>query len=49
MTVFDKISCQSKNKKPKKIFVDIQFHNILRIFDVLPNFYLTARETMGDY
>ena len=26
-----------------------QFHNILRLFNVLPNFPLTASETMGDY
>ena len=26
-----------------------QFHNILRLSDVLPNFPLTTSETMGDY
>ena len=26
-----------------------QFHNILRLFDVLPNFPFTASEMMGDY
>ena len=26
-----------------------QFHNILRLFDVLPNFPFTLSETMGDY
>ena len=26
-----------------------QFHNILRLFDVLPNFPFTASETTGDY
>ena len=26
-----------------------QFHNILRLFDVLPNFPFTTSETMGDY
>ena len=25
------------------------FHNILRLFDVLPSFLFTASETMGDY
>ena len=25
------------------------FHNILRLFDVLPNFTFTTSETMGDY
>ena len=26
-----------------------QFHNILRLFDVLPNFSFTTSETMCDY
>ena len=26
-----------------------QFHNILRLFDVLPNFPFTASKTMCDY
>ena len=26
-----------------------QFHNILRLFNVLPNFSFTTSETMGDY
>ena len=26
-----------------------QFHNILRLFDVLPSFSFTTSETMGDY
>ena len=26
-----------------------QFHNILRLFDVLPNFLFTTSETMGHY
>ena len=26
-----------------------QFHNILRLFDVSPNFPFTTSETMGDY
>ena len=26
-----------------------QFHNILRLFNVLPNFRLTTNEAMGDY
>ena len=26
-----------------------QFHNIFRLFDVLPNFPITTSETMGDY
>ena len=26
-----------------------QFHNVLRLVDVLPNFPFTTSETMGDY
>ena len=26
-----------------------QFHNISRLFDVLPNFHFTTSETMGAY
>ena len=26
-----------------------QFHNIFRLFDILPNFPSTTSETMGDY
>ena len=26
-----------------------QFHNILRLFDILPIFSFTTSETMGDY
>ena len=26
-----------------------QFYNILRLFDVLPNFFFTSSETMRDY
>ena len=33
--------------EPKKVFN--QFHNILRLFDVLPNFAFTTCETMGCY
>ena len=28
---------------------DKYFHNVLRLFDVLPNFPFTTSETMGDY
>ena len=27
----------------------ISFHNIFRLFDVLPNLPITTSETMGDY
>ena len=33
----------------KKKFADNIFHNILRHFDILPNFPFTASETMRDY
>ena len=26
-----------------------QFHNILKLFDVLPNFFFTTNQTMCDY
>ena len=38
----------NKNKS-KRNFADNQFHNILRLFDVLPNFPFTTSETIGDY
>ena len=33
----------------KENFTDNHFHNILRLFDVLPNFAFTTGETMRDY
>ena len=36
-------------QKPKENFVDIQFDNILRLFDVLPNFTFTTSELIADY
>ena len=30
-------------------FADNHFHNILKLFDVLPNFALTTGEKMRDY
>ena len=38
-----------KTQKAKENFEDNHFHNILRVFDVLPNFFFTADETMRDY
>ena len=35
--------------KRKSNFVDNQFHNTLRLFDVLPNFPITASGTTCDY
>ena len=42
-----------KTDKLKMIFIKMKnynhFHNILRLFDVLPNFLFTTSETMHDY
>ena len=38
-----------KTLKAKENFADNHFRNILRLFDVLPNFAFTTSETMGDY
>ena len=38
-----------KTKKTKDSFADNQFHNILRLFDTLPNFPFAASETMSNY
>ena len=39
----------SRNKKWKEKFTGNQFHNILRLFDVLTNCPFTTSETMSDY
>ena len=39
----------TKTRKAQENFADNQFHNILRLFDVLPNFSFTISETMRDY
>ena len=38
-----------KTENAKENFADNQFHNILRLFDVLQNFPFTTSETMCDY
>ena len=38
-----------KHKKAKEDFANNQVHNVLRIFDVLPDFPFTASETMRNY
>ena len=39
-----------KQFRKELIFISYNhFLNILRLFDALPNFLLTASETMGDY
>ena len=48
MTVFDKIVV-NKNIKSKGTFADNQFHNISRLFNVLPIFSFTTSETIGTY
>ena len=48
MTVFDKFTCEKKPIKTKGIFCR-QFHNVLRFFNVSPNFPFNSSETIGDY
>ena len=43
------IRAVNKNIKAKQIFADNHFYNILRLFDVLPNFPFTTSETKHDY
>ena len=38
-----------KTQNAKKNFPENLGHNILRLFDVLPNFLFTASETNRDY
>ena len=33
----------------KKNYVDNHFHNTLKLFEILPNFPITASETKPDY
>ena len=39
----------NKDIKVEENFEDNHFHNILRLFDVFPNFPFTTSETMRDY
>ena len=47
--VFQKDKKKFQPKYANKNFPDNQFHNILRIFDVLLAFLFTAIGAMGDY
>ena len=38
-----------KSQKKKKKIADNHFHDILRLFDILPNFLYTISETMRNY
>ena len=38
-----------KTQKEKENFTDNQFGNILRLFNVSPNFRFTTSESIGDY
>ena len=49
MYIYIYIYIYNKNIKIKKLFADNQFHNILRLLDVLLNFPFTLSETMADY
>ena len=48
MTVFDKFTCEKNPVKTKGIFCR-QFHNVLRLINVLLNFPFNSSETIGDY
>ena len=39
----------NKNIKSEEHYADDQFHDILRLFDVLPSFPFTTSETMGNH
>ena len=39
----------NKDKKQKKNVADNHFHNVLRLFDVLPNFPFPTSETKHNY
>ena len=47
LTVFNKFI--GSKCRTMSLFSYNEFHNILRVFDVLPNFPFTSSETMGDY
>ena len=44
---YDNIESPKKNRASPSFYN--HFHNILRLFDVLPNFPFTTNETMCDY
>ena len=46
---FGSASAKPKKEVMEKNLIYNQFHNILRLFDVLPNFPFTTSETIGDY
>ena len=48
MWLFITNSAVNKTYKAKENFSDNHFHNILRLFDVLPTFVFTTSETMSD-
>ena len=43
------IGAVNKDRKRKENFAGNRAHNILKLFDVLPNFLLTTSETKQDY
>ena len=49
MWKFLTIKVVNKDIKAKENFADNHGHNILRLFDVLPNFLFTTSETKCDY
>ena len=49
MWLFLAIVAVNRDMKSKRNFAHNHFHNILRVFDVLPNLAFTTSETMCDY
>ena len=47
--MFLTIGAVNKDIKSKRTFADNHFHNILRLFDVLPTSLFITGETMRDY
>ena len=48
-SIKDEFKIQSNIHNENFLRIYNQFHNIFRLFDVLPNFPFTTRETMRDY
>ena len=49
MTLFLKMKLFIKTQQAKGNLADNDFHNILRLFDILPNFPFTTSQTIRDY
>ena len=49
LVFFNSVQNNKITSLTSKLVPTIIFYNILRLFDVLPNFSFTTSETMGDY